>query len=42
MRDINGVLIDLDGAVTEQLVWWRKKAEEDGEGSGVERRTLTR
>ena len=31
MRDIKGVLIDLDGVVHEQFVWWGKKAGEDGE-----------
>ena len=25
MRDIKGVLIDLDGVVHEQFVWWGKK-----------------
>ena len=34
MRDIKGVLIDLDGVVPEQFVWWGEKAGEDGEGSG--------
>jgi hypothetical protein len=27
MRDIGGVLIDLDGVVHEQFVWWGEKGE---------------
>jgi hypothetical protein len=35
MRDIRGVLIDLDGVVHEQFVWWGEKAGEDGGGSAA-------
>ena len=42
MRDIKGVLIDLDGVVHEQFVWWGKKAGEDGEGLGAQVTFATR
>ena len=35
MRDIKGVLIDLDGVVHGQFVWWGEEGGEDGEGSGT-------
>jgi hypothetical protein len=41
-RDIKGVLIDLDGVVPEQIRLVGEEGGEDGEGSGVEWRTLTR